>query len=54
AFFLLRSLKYVILPDTASGAHNPIARSQRTKRTYFLFVYSYIIQLAFTWWLSSL
>ncbi|KAI4736469.1 YIF1-domain-containing protein [Aureobasidium sp. EXF-12298] len=54
AFFLLRSLKYVILPDTASGAHNPIARSQRTKRTYFLFVYSYIIQLAFMWWLSSL
>ena len=50
----LRSLKYVILPDTASGAHNPIARSHKSRRTQFLFIYSYVIQLAFMWWLSSL
>lgn len=56
AFFLLRSLKYVLLPtDNAPG--NPgmqtIARGQRSKRTQFLFIYSYVVQLAFMWWLST-
>ncbi|TKX18673.1 hypothetical protein C1H76_9463 [Elsinoe australis] len=59
AFFLLRSLKYVLLPDNSSGAAGgpqmqTIARSQRNRRTQFLFVYSYVVQFAFMWWLSSL
>jgi len=54
-FFLLRSLKYVLLPtDNGSGSVQPIARSQRSRRTTFLFGYSYVFQLAFMWWLSSL
>ena len=53
----LRSLKYVLLPpDQTPG--NPtmqtIARSQRSRRTQFLFVYSYVIQFAFMWWLSAI
>ncbi|GAB7360065.1 hypothetical protein MBLNU230_g7585t1 [Neophaeotheca triangularis] len=56
AFFLLRSLKYVLLPSDATPG-NPsmqtIARSQKTKRTYFLFAYSYPVQLVFMWWLSA-
>lgn len=57
AFFLLRSLKYVLLPtDNAPGNPNVqvIARAQRTRRTQFLFVYSYVVQFAFMWWLSAL
>jgi len=52
----LRSLKYVLLPDTASAGPQmqTIARSQKNRRTQFLFVYSYVVQLAFMWWLSSL
>lgn len=53
----LRSLKYVLLPSDSSPG-NPgmqtIARSQRTSRKQFLFVYSYFVQFAFMWWLSSL
>ncbi|KAJ9666785.1 Protein transport protein yif1 [Coniosporium apollinis] len=58
AFFMLRSLKYVLLPDTnaggpgSSGANYTIARSQRNKRTQFLFFYSYVVQLAFMWLLT--
>ncbi|KAL8755019.1 MAG: hypothetical protein Q9184_004929 [Pyrenodesmia sp. 2 TL-2023] len=57
AFFLLRSLKYVLLPDSSSatpagsGMHT-IARSQRNRRTQFLFIYSYIVQFIFMWILS--
>jgi hypothetical protein len=47
AFFLLRSLRYVLLPD-----QDTVARSQRNKRTQFLFVYSYLIQFGFMFWLS--
>lgn len=54
----LRSLKYVLLPDNATdnarGSMQTIARSQRSRRTQFLFVYSYVVQFAFMWWLSSL
>lgn len=53
----LRSLKYVLLPSDQSPG-NPsmqtIARSQRSRRTQFLFIYSYVVQFAFMWWLSSL
>ncbi|KAI4244390.1 MAG: hypothetical protein LQ352_006834 [Teloschistes flavicans] len=57
AFFLLRSLKYVLLPDSssthpASGSMHTVARSQRTRRTQFLFIYSYIVQFVFMWVLS--
>ncbi|OJD20866.1 hypothetical protein ACJ73_07796 [Blastomyces percursus] len=58
AFFLLRSLKYVLLPDSSSdspmrGSTMPtVARSQRNRRTQFLFIYSYIVQLIFMWILS--
>ncbi|RJE26115.1 Transport protein yif1 [Aspergillus sclerotialis] len=57
AFFLLRSLKYVLLPDSTSDASMrtgsmTIARSQRNRRTQFLFIYSYIIQFIFMWVLS--
>ncbi|EZF28388.1 transport protein [Trichophyton mentagrophytes] len=58
AFFLLRSLKYVLLPDSSSdaamrgGAMPTVARSQRNRRTQFLFIYSYMIQFVFMWILS--
>ncbi|CAG8933488.1 unnamed protein product [Penicillium salamii] len=57
AFFLLRSLKYVLLPDSAdsamhAGSMRPVARSQRNRRTQFLFVYSYVVQFIFMWVLS--
>ncbi|RPB23045.1 ER to Golgi transport protein Yif1, partial [Terfezia boudieri ATCC MYA-4762] len=52
AFFLLRSLKYVLLPDNT--ADNPrgtyaMARSQKNRRTQFLFFYSYVVQFFFMW-----
>ncbi|MCJ1256065.1 hypothetical protein MMC24_003885 [Lignoscripta atroalba] len=57
AFFLLRSLKYVLLPDssstpTGSGMTHTVARSQRNRRTQFLFVYSYVVQFVFMWILT--
>ncbi|KAF3490659.1 transporter yif1 [Arthroderma uncinatum] len=58
AFFLLRSLKYVLLPDSSTdaamrgGAMPTVARSQRNRRTQFLFIYSYMIQFVFMWILS--
>ncbi|KAK2731637.1 hypothetical protein FQN55_004533 [Onygenales sp. PD_40] len=58
AFFLLRSLKYVLLPDSASdspmrgGTMPTVARSQRNRRTQFLFIYSYVVQFIFMWVLS--
>ncbi|PGH11772.1 hypothetical protein AJ79_04673 [Helicocarpus griseus UAMH5409] len=58
AFFLLRSLKYVLLPDSSSdspmrgGTMPTVARSQRNRRTQFLFVYSYVVQFVFMWVLS--
>lgn len=54
----LRSLKYVLLPDSSNdpslrgGANYTIARSQKNMRTYFLFIYAYIFQLVFMWALS--
>jgi len=34
------------------GASYTIARAQRNRRTQFLFIYAYIIQLVFMWALS--
>ena len=35
-----------------NGGMHTVARSQRNRRTQFLFVYSYLIQLVFMWVLS--
>jgi hypothetical protein len=52
----LRSLKYVLLPensiDSTRGAMHTVARSQRNRRTQFLFIYSYVVQFIFMWALS--
>jgi len=53
----LRSLKYVLLPSDSTPGNatmQTIARGQRARRTQFLFVYSYVVQFAFMWWLSAL
>lgn len=65
AFFLLRSLKYVLLPDqnpgvqgagvggpVGAGGSYTMARAQRNRRTQFLFVYAYVVQFFFMWILS--
>jgi len=58
ALFLLRSLKYVLLPDSSNdaslraGASYTQGRAQRNRRTQFLFIYAYIIQLFFMWLLT--
>jgi hypothetical protein len=54
----LRSLKYVLLPDSTgeapmrSGTMHVVARAQRNRRTQFLFIYSYVVQFIFMWILS--
>ncbi|KAH6870621.1 YIF1-domain-containing protein [Alternaria rosae] len=62
SFFLLRSLKYVLLPDNkpqdAFGAPAPVGyqdikTGQKSRRTQFLFVYSYVVQFGFMIWLSK-
>lgn len=56
AFFLLRSLRYVLLPDSSpnvpSGVSYTSNRSQKQSRTYFLAGYSYLVQLVFMWLLT--
>jgi hypothetical protein len=61
AFFLLRSLRYVLLPDQSNqgmgvggnaAAGYTVAKGQRNRRTQFLFVYSYVVQFGFMMWLS--
>ncbi|CCU82268.1 ER to Golgi transporter Yif1 [Blumeria hordei DH14] len=50
ALFLLRSLKYVLLPENPSderGTMQTVARSQKNRRTQFLFLYSYPVQFLF-------
>lgn len=57
AFFLLRSLKYVLLPDgEADGTANVYStapRQMRKRRTWFLFAYSYLVQFFFMLYLTS-
>lgn len=51
-------MKYVLLPDSTSdasmrtGSMHTVARSQRNRRTQFLFIYSYVVQFIFMWVLS--
>lgn len=61
AFFLLRSLRYVLLPDQSGqgmgvggnpGTGYTANKSQKSRRTQFLFVYSYVVQFGFMVWLS--
>merc|ERR1712000_255761 len=55
ALFLLRSLKYVLLPETNGQPGGPMqtdSRAKRNQRTQFLFFYSYIVQLFFMWVLT--
>jgi hypothetical protein len=48
----------VLLPDSSSdnamrgGASYTVARAQRNRRTQFLFIYAYVIQLGMMWLLS--
>jgi hypothetical protein len=35
-----------------AGSMHTVARSQRNRRTQFLFIYSYVIQFIFMWVLS--
>ncbi|PSR88545.1 Hrf1 domain-containing protein [Coniella lustricola] len=56
SLFLMRSLKYVLLPENnpgpaASGMQTD-SRAKRNQRTQFLFFYSYIVQLVLMWILS--
>lgn len=56
----LRSLKYVLLPDTSNdptampgnGAPYTMARTRKNQRTYFLAIYAFVIQMFFMWLLS--
>lgn len=54
SFFLLRSLRYVLLPDSnaASNPTHTVSPSQRQKRIQFLFVYSFVCQFVFMWFLT--
>ncbi|UZP37760.1 hypothetical protein NXS19_005576 [Fusarium pseudograminearum] len=56
SLFLMRSLKYVLLPETAAGVSGgPMqtdSRAKRSQRTKFLFMYSYFVQLFFMWILT--
>jgi hypothetical protein len=59
AFFLLRSLKYVLLPDQGGSGMggNPaagftVAKGKKKSGTQFLFLYSYVVQFGFMMWLS--
>ncbi|KAI6249371.1 hypothetical protein HI914_02597 [Erysiphe necator] len=55
ALFLLRSLKYVLLPEHPTderGTMHTVARAQKSRRTHFLFIYSYPVQLLIMWALT--
>ncbi|KAK2075305.1 hypothetical protein P8C59_009440 [Phyllachora maydis] len=55
SLFLMRSLKYVLLPEATGNAGVAMqtgTRTRRNQRTQFLFFYSYVVQLVFMWFLS--
>jgi hypothetical protein len=55
SLFLMRSLKYVLLPESSGNTGGPMqtdSRAKRNQRTQFLFFYSYIVQMAFMWYLT--
>ncbi|KAM7205339.1 YIF1 domain containing protein [Rhypophila sp. PSN 637] len=59
SLFLMRSLRYVLLPEINGDNRGPMqtmqteSRSKRSQRTQFLFFYSYVVQLFFMWILSQ-
>ncbi|CAN6607029.1 protein transport protein Yif1p [Trichomonascus vanleenenianus] len=50
SFFLLRSLRYILLPDNSTSSTHTINPGQRQRRIQFLFIYSFLIQLALMWY----
>ncbi|KAG6074726.1 hypothetical protein E4U16_002672 [Claviceps sp. LM84 group G4] len=55
SLFLMRSLRYVLLPESSGNTGGPMqtdSRAKRNQRTQFLFFYSYIVQLFFMWVLT--
>ena len=51
----MRSLKYVLLPESAGNTSGPMqtdSRAKRNQRTQFLFFYSYVVQFVFMWLLT--
>lgn len=48
AFFLLRSLRYVVLPDPSSPSSQTITHAQRSRRIQFLFCIA-MAQIVFGW-----
>lgn len=51
SFFLLRSLRYILLPDSNTGGASTFNSGQRQRRIQFLFVYSFICQFVLMWFL---
>lgn len=52
SFFLLRSLRYILLPDsTTSSSASTFNPGQRQRRIQFLFFYSFICQIVLMWFL---
>ena len=51
SFFLLRSLRYVLLPDSSAvnSSTHTINPAQRQRRIQFLFVYSFVCQFILMW-----
>jgi hypothetical protein len=56
SLFLMRSLKYVLLPESPNNSSGtPMqtdTRARRNQRTQFLFFYSYIVQFVLMWILT--
>lgn len=52
AVFLMRSLKFLVLPNGVTGTANSVTISQRRIRIQFLFVYSLIVQGAIILFMS--
>ncbi|KXJ94068.1 YIF1-domain-containing protein [Microdochium bolleyi] len=55
SLFLMRSLRYVLLPENSGdprGSMQTNTRTKRNQRTQFLFFYAYVVQLGFMWILS--
>lgn len=51
SLFLMRSLKYVLLPENNGDPRGmqTDSRAKRNQRTQFLFFYSYVVQLVLMW-----
>lgn len=51
SFFLLRSLRYILLPDNSVSSTHTINPGQRQRRIQFLFFYSFVCQFILMWFL---